>query len=358
MENINQIKPRAAWLTVNRRCNFRCKWCYAEGTGYSSKKEMSYEFAKTLAILLQQIGVNRLLLIGGEPTLWAPLLRFNEFCVKEGLESILITNGSSFGNERFWERYKQYPNTKIALSLKASTPSQLREVAGVSNFRLIKRGIVRAITEIGAQVSITYNTFYIDNLVDMVQFAVDCGAASVKIDFCSVVFNHDRPDSTYMVPPDKLVKNILRDYPKLESLTNGHIVFEMMLPFCLWPLEFIQELKQKNQLLSVCHLLKRQGIIFDEEGNLIMCNALFDYPIARYREDFDDGQSLLTCLNTPKIRKLYDRMGCYPSVKCKDCDWYSECGGGCPLRWSVYKPEELIRPIKKATRRKEVEDYA
>jgi len=340
-----QVRPGAAWLTVNRKCNFRCKWCYAKGSGYSAKREMSLDLAEDLANISQQIGVHNLLLIGGEPTLWKPLIEFNEFCMQKKILTILITNGMRFGVDKFWQKYVQYPNNRIALSLKASTPQQFYQVAGVGGFEIVKKGLTRAIQELDAQISITYNTFYVDTLKDMVQFAMDCGAKSIKIDFCSTTFVNGEPNATYMVKPQEVAQNIMRDYPELERITKGRIVFEMMVPFCLWPLEFINQLKQKGQLMSVCHLLKRKGIIFDEFGNIIMCNALFDYPLGRYGKEFYDGESLLAWLDTDQIISYYNRIGCYPSEACKTCSLYSECGGGCPLRWALYKPDEFVRPV-------------
>lgn len=343
------MKPGASWLTVNRRCNFRCKWCYAEGTNYETTKEMSFDLAKNLANTVRQIGVKNLLIIGGEPTLWRPLIEFNKFCAQEGFQTVLITNGTQFGIDSFWQQYRRYPNSKIALSLKASTPQQLYEVAGANNFEVVKKGISRALQEINAQASITYNKFYVNNLTDIVQFAVDCGAKSIKIDFCSTCFISGQPDATYMVDPKQLVKDIARDYPLFERIIDGHIVFEMMMPFCIWPLDFIRELKRKGQLLSVCHVLKRKGIIFDETGNVVMCNALFDYPIGRYGNEFCDGPSLLAWLDSSKIVNYYNSIGRYPSAKCATCDWYLECGGGCPLRWAIYKLDELIQLVERNT---------
>ena len=196
------------------------------------------------------------------------------------------------------------------------------------------------------QVSITYNVFYVDNLLELVKFAVWCGAKTIKIDFCSVRFINNKVDSSFMVKPERLIKNILKDYPFLEEITEGNIVFEMMLPFCLWPVDFINKLKNEGKILSVCHVLKQKGIIFDEGGNLIICNALFDYPIGRYGTDFCDKISLLDWLNKPQIINYYNSLRRYPSLKCKSCSVYFECGGGCPLRWTIYKPDELVKPIQ------------
>lgn len=343
---MHPINPTVAWLTVTRRCNFRCRWCYAEGTEYKIEEDMSLEFATTLARVAKEAGVKKFLLIGGEPTLWPPLTEFNEWCAREGLRTILVTNGAQFGSDAFWTRYQRRPNDTIGLSLKAVTPERLEAVAGVENFKLVKRGIVRAIEAGGAHVNITYNHFCADYLVEMVRFVTDCGVRSVKIEFCSTTFVKGHPSSKFMLDPKVLADNIVRVYPELERLTGGSISLDMMTPLCIWPEEFIRTLYVQGRLLSVCHVHKRRGLIFDGEGNILMCNALFDYPIGRYGREFADGASLLAWLNTPKVLCYYDRIGCYPSAACKECAWYSECGGGCPLRWATYRPDDIVRSRK------------
>ncbi|MBU1557822.1 hypothetical protein KKC45_02575, partial [Patescibacteria group bacterium] len=46
-ETSNKVNPKNGWITVNRTCNMRCKWCYAKETEY--RGELSLEFAQKLA---------------------------------------------------------------------------------------------------------------------------------------------------------------------------------------------------------------------------------------------------------------------------------------------------------------------
>lgn len=315
---------------------------------YLALKEMPFDLATKLADVSHQVGTQHFLIIGGEPTLWRPLIEFNGFCERSGYQTVLITNGALFGQDAFWNQYLVHPNSRIGLSLKAASAEQLESLGARVPFEVVKRGIERAIQDLNATVSITYNSLYRDTLVEMVQFALDCGASTVKIDFCSTTFMSGRPDASYMIEPHELRDCILRDYPQLDRMTAGHLVFEMMVPLCLWPKEFIEELKNRGQIMSVCHVLQRKGLIFDERGNVIMCNALFDYPLGQYGRDFNDGTSLGEWLNDPKIIRYYNDIGCYPSEECQRCDWYAECGGGCPLRWALYQPADIVRPVTTA----------
>ena len=284
-------RPLYAWLTVNRRCNFRCQWCYAQGAKFSKDQEMALDLAVKLTNILLEVGVNHLFVTGGEPTLWEPLFEFNAFCQRVGLKTTLVTNAMRFGDDQYWEQYLMSPNSYVGVSLKAGNADQLRKVAKVRNFEKVSRGINRAMEHFQSGVGIVYNEHYADCLVQMTEFAITaCSAKSVKIDFCTPVFVEGQPVLSCVMNPQLLVSNIVRDFPTLEELTSGQLSFIMSIPFCLWPKDFILELKDQNLIESVCHLMRREGIVVGFDGSLYMCNELFDFPIGKYGVDFFDAE--------------------------------------------------------------------
>lgn len=342
---VPKIKPLGAWLTVNRRCNFRCRWCYAQGAGFSANDEMPLEHAKNITLILIGAGVKQLLITGGEPTLWKHLIDFNVFCQEIGLETTLVTNGMRFGNDAFWLKYLEHPNTFVGISIKAGNPGELRNTAGSRQFATVTKGISRAMEHFQSGVGIVYNSHYTESLIEMTEYAMSCGAKTIKIDFCTPVFINGKPSAICVVKPNQLVAKIVRDYPRLEKITGGNIAFIMSIPFCLWPREFIEELKAKDKIESVCHLIKKEGIVVNCDGSLCMCNELFDFPIGKYGEDFHNSDSLLAFLNSKKILGYYKALSRYPANCCQECSWYMDCGGGCPLQWSIYQPEQLVHPV-------------
>lgn len=343
--NTNLVSPNYAWLTVNRRCNFRCEWCYAQGAEFSKEQEMSLDEAIALTDILVGAGVIHLFVTGGEPTLWSPLIRFNVYCREIGLDTTLVTNAMRFGNDVFWERYIKDPNTFVGVSLKAGDRHQLIQTTKVHQFDMVTRGIARAMDHFQTGVGIVYNSYLADNLLDICRYAVDeCHANSVKLDFCSPVFVEDQPLSSCVVQPSQLVSAILRDYPDMVKL-SPELSFIMSIPFCFWPKSFIEELEAEDRIESVCHLVRREGIVVTTDGSVVMCNELFDYPIGRYLSDFSDSATFIELLNSAEVNGYYDGMSRYPSNKCQDCSWFEKCGGGCPLFWSIYDPEFYVQPI-------------
>jgi radical SAM protein with 4Fe4S-binding SPASM domain len=240
----------------------------------------------------------------------------------------------------------EHPNTFVGVSIKAGNPKQLYATAKVRRFNTVTRGISRAMDYFQSGVGIVYNSYFADNLIDMAEYAIStCRAKTIKVDFCTPVFIDTKPSALCVVQPNQLVANIIRDYPRLEEITSGQLSFIMSIPFCFWPREFIQELKAKDRIESVCHLIKREGIVVGNDGSLYMCNELFDFPIGKYAEDFHDPDSLIEFLNKQEINEYYAEMSRYPSDRCQECSWYMDCGGGCPLQWSIYDPEQLVHPI-------------
>lgn len=339
---MHSIDPKAVWLTVNRNCNFRCSWCYARDTNYDTKKSMTPSLAINLIDVVADLGVKNLLFIGGEPTLWPHLLEMNVYCKRKDIQTVLVTNAFRFSDDNFWEKYLKCPNNTAGISLKAGTPEQLAKNTSVQKFDLMRAGIARAVEYFKTGIGITYNAHYRGYLPEMVKFAIDCGAGSVKIDFCTISFVDGIATKQDMMDPRDIVRDIVSCYDELDKITDGRLAFEMQMPLCIWPYDFIEMLKNKRQILSVCHVLKRQGLVFDTDGKILICNGLFDYPIGQYGQDFIDAKSLKDFLDNQQIVSCYDRLACYPSRLCATCIAYSECGGGCPLKWAAYNPNELI----------------
>src|SRR3989344_2622805 len=331
------------WLTVNRGCNFRCAWCYAAVSEYQTKDEMSLVFALDLLKIAKQLGVGRLFLIGGEPTLWSHLLDFNEVMKSAGTKSTLVTNAYKFSNDKFWEKYLEYPNTHIGVSFKAFNPKSLVENTGAAGFANVTKGLRRVFEyQPNSIASFVYSQPYVSHFLDMVRYAVDCGTFGVSVNFCSPAIYKDRVDDRFMVDIHALVKEITSTYEEAHAITGGHLVFVMKHPLCIWPKEFIQTLKDRGQISTTCHLQHQSGGIIDTDGSLLICNSMLSFPVGRYGQDFKSAESLATFFKSERVKKFFAQVRTYPSKKCIDCEVFEDCAGGCPLLWTVNSPDSVI----------------
>jgi len=91
-------KPVVVW-NVTRRCNLRCRHCYAQATAGAAPDELTQ--AEGLALLddLRDFGVPVVLFSGGEPLLRDDLFALVEHTVRSGMRAVISTNGTLITRE-------------------------------------------------------------------------------------------------------------------------------------------------------------------------------------------------------------------------------------------------------------------
>lgn len=335
-------QPITAWFTVNRNCNFRCKWCYAEPTGYELDDNMSLQLAKELAKICANMGIKSITLIGGEPTLWPYLFEFNDFCRSLEIKTNMVTNAYMFSDNKFLDNLLKHPSDTINISVKALSKDKLEQTTGVKNISKVKRGIKKAIEMYKVGVNVVYNNLI--DTSDILDIANKCrlmGARSFTVGYCIPIIHEGemRADQSFMIDPMIFVNNIVEIFPTLEKMYNNKAFVDTRLPFCIWPKDFISMMVNKNYTTNICHVHRRNGLVFDIDGNILPCNGMVGCHIAQHGNDFHDSDSLLTHLNSKPIKRIYRELLRYPLKKCVGCHWEKECHGGCIVNWAVMDHE-------------------
>jgi len=91
---LQQIQfPRQVTLAVTMNCQLKCSYCISGCASATRFKETAPREIDKLFDWMQQKGVNRLGLTGGEPTLYSRFERFLEQIGERGFELYLATNG-------------------------------------------------------------------------------------------------------------------------------------------------------------------------------------------------------------------------------------------------------------------------
>ena len=334
-----QAQPKSAWLTVNRGCNFRCKWCYGQATGFDPSDTMSLELAKELTIIAKETGIQTVNLIGGEPTIWPFLSDYISFCKSNQVETGLITNACRFGDDSFWNEYRNNPCDHIGISVKCGNRKGFVEATGVDSFDKTMLGIKRGMSFYDASFSTVYNEMVgKEGLLEIATACKELGARSMTVSLCSIILKDNSISSAYAVENSLLVHDLLSMYPILDSLFDGSVLFELFTPLCIFPEEFIEQLFNKGQISSVCHVHDRSGIVFDTNGSVLPCNTMIGNHIAHYGIDFKNGSQLLEFLNSDEIIDDYRILLRYPSIECSACRYNQRCKGGCILNWLELDP--------------------
>lgn len=336
---------KTAWLTVNRSCNFRCRWCYGMASGFNDASDMSYKTAQNIVLLLKKVGVTSVFLIGGEPTMWKSLFKFNDFCNELSLKTTLVTNAYKFHSRQFWLEYLKHPNSRIGVSLKSYDEKSHLRITKSADFEGVRVGIQRVTAKYKSSLSLVYSTLIEGHLLEAVSTAIDMGAASVHISPCTPMSINGTFTAPFTVDYSQMVREITTSYRKMVAITNNRISFSLKTPLCIWPKDFIQNLITQKQLTTVCQFQQRAGIVFDTCGSVVLCNSMFDCPVGQYGIDFKNGKSLLALLKGKKVDSIYRHVNSYPSKKCIGCSYFNRCRGGCPIMWTVRDPNTFVRPI-------------
>ena len=343
------MNPKAAWLTVNRRCNFKCLWCYAEGTNHSADSDMRFSTALRLINISLDVGIKDFIILGGEPTFWPHLYGTCDYLAKKEAEATIVTNGWKFADLKMAKKAKE-TGAKINISVKAGNPNQYQQVTKVNAYARTLQAISNfAKLDYPASVSLVASAVVADNLEELVKVAMESGASNIVVEFCATTFDNGKPSQGYMLPPQEMAKKMVEKYDLLDKHSNGQIAFMQTLPFCLYPEGFLEDLIQKGHLLSGCHVFHRSGVIFTHDGGVLMCNCLHDAVLGKLDVDFNDTESFNQFWHREEVIKANEQLVCYPHRKCIECPQYDLCGGGCPLQWFVFNPE-LIQESRNVTR--------
>lgn len=104
-----------AWIEITNKCNLKCIHCYNE-SGENRDQTMSLNDYKGVIDNLQEMGVKKIQIIGGEPFFYRKLLKkMLDYTVGKFEIIEIFTNGTLITND--WYEYLLNENIRIALSI-------------------------------------------------------------------------------------------------------------------------------------------------------------------------------------------------------------------------------------------------
>ncbi len=134
-------------LSVTDRCNFRCVYCMSPDVKYLPKMQLLKidEYIRLLQ-LLQGMGVSKLRITGGEPTLYPYLDDLLEHAGQMGFKDIALTTNGSNIRGMWATRWKEFGLNRGTVSLDtlkperkdASTRSQTSMDTDIRSIQLLK----------------------------------------------------------------------------------------------------------------------------------------------------------------------------------------------------------------------------
>ncbi len=323
----------ATWLTINRSCNLDCKWCYAQRI--EKEYDMNFNVAKALVDISVNNGIKNFKLIGGEPTIYPHFFEILEYLMQLNVSITIVTNGIRLASVKFCQKIKNYnyPNLHFGISLKGSSDEDYLRDCGNKGYSKLIAGVKNC-----ERYNLSYSLSYVlthENINTLERFACNIKASGITkpifMAYCNAVISEDKNDDFELQL--KMDYDFSKKYESVSCILEDKLRIHQTFPLCMCEPSTYNKMLKKGQVNTTCHVHKRNGLIFDTDGSILLCNHLAGYGIGKYGVDFCDAKSFSLYWDSNYVVDLYKKFTTIPSVECQRCELVSKCGGGCFIQW-------------------------
>ncbi len=312
-----------AWLNIFSNCNLFCNWCYCRDQMES--KMMDLEMVDRAMSFLQEIGVNSVVLIGGEPTLHPYFFQILDLANKHCLRVCLDTNAITFSDELFLEEVLAKGVGVFSVSFKGHERCSFLHNTGKDLFFEHRKGIENLVQK-KAMISI-------DVVVtkEVMRYKEETFSFLQKIEAPHVLFEAQKPAPGQVMEKGTLNKIACFLIEASDKTINLEIPakFRISLPFCLFPEWFAQRMVDDARFVYSCFVKKARAIVIGVDGAVYPCNHLWDRPLGKLDKDFSTPHEYRDFMRSGKALDFYRSATKPADPKCLDCRFYTKCRSGC-----------------------------
>lgn len=336
-------KIKTGWLTITRKCNNFCEWCYTQNK--LNCESMKYEDAISGVDKLVEMGANRIVLIGGEPTIYPNIVELIKYISTKGIKVSIATNGRKLSDVGFAKEIVDAGVNSINISLKGTSEEEYKKYTKSIGLNEAIQGY-NNLHKLGFKnISLSYvivddNKENFNNIIRLIE----------KNQLRNIVFQFVKPvlelkDNDELMNIEKMGKFVTYIYNSMKK-TKTNYCLEISFPLCAVEEEILKKMIDENRITTCCHISKGSGLIFDTDLKILPCNHFAEYPYSEDKIGAQSVEKISEFLESEICLKLRETAGSYPSKKCIECDKWAICGGGCFTRWFYQNPGEIITNLK------------
>lgn len=330
---------KSAWLTTNRSCNCRCEWCYAQNT-LGPNCFMDLETAKKAVDELKKYDVKKIVLIGGEPTIYKNFFDLVKYINDNGIGCTVATNGIAFENIDFAINTVKSGVSNINISLKATSEEDYEKYTGIRALNKVMKGYTN-LRNIGFNPIFSYVIVSDDKdeFEKLIMLLESNHVDQIGFQFVKPVLEFDKENSIMDIRT--MAKFVEYIYERMKK-TNIRYAMEISFPLCLINKQVLEKLIQERRITTCCHVQKGSGIVFDTDFKVLPCNHFAEFPFSDTPMDFSKDKPIEELWNSDEVTEFRNKARCYPSDACQTCNLWNICGGGCFTRWLFINPMDYI----------------
>lgn len=335
------------WLALTYKCNNRCIWCYAGSKNVNNHiKNLSSLDEDSIISLLVDLGIKKIVLIGGEPTLFKGIERIIEKLSRNNFSIYLITNGRRLKNIDFALRLKDKGLTHVGISIEGSCPDIHDSITQVSgSFNDTVRGLQNSL-DVGLKTysNTTISLKNINDLGHIRDLVFQFGIKTISFNICGQCISDEHNHVLSPLVASEAFKSLY-----LTTLNKDiRITLLTAIPLCFFEPFIREELQTSNAIHGgPCQMAHGKSFVIDYNGDVIPCTHLTGNPLFNVFNDADkivSAEKFIEIYNDPQRIPFQFRnaMRRYPSNKCRRSLCSEDCSGCCPLFWTGFNPENEI----------------
>lgn len=334
---------KTGWLTVTRKCNNFCDWCYTQNK--LSCESMRFDDAMSSVDKLTEIGAKRIVLIGGEPTLYPNVVELIKYISSKNIKISLATNGRKFSDLNFAKQVIEAGINSINISLKGTSEEEYKKFTKSYGLNEAIEGY-HNLKNLGFEnVSLSYvivddNQEKFNNIVNLIE--TNC-LKNIVFQFVKPILELKNTDE--LLDIEKMGKFVTYIYNTMKK-TKTNYCLEISFPLCSIDEEILEKMISEHRITTCCHISKGSGLIFDTDLKILLCNHFAEFPYSEEKIGLQSTDKILQFLDSEICNQLRKTAGSYPSQRCIDCDKWNICGGGCFTRWFYQNPNEIIEKMR------------
>jgi len=124
-------------IVLTTQCNYRCKYCFAEGEVDKELRELDIEKLKKIIKVSKEFGITSIKLTGGEPLLYPKIEELLSYIREIGIPYIDLTTNISLLNDKNVNMLNKYNVNALTLSLNTLDKEKFVHLSGFNNADLM-----------------------------------------------------------------------------------------------------------------------------------------------------------------------------------------------------------------------------
>ncbi len=297
-------------IALTYRCQNRCEHCYNES---KDKPEMAVEDWKKVLEWLWEAGIPHIVFTGGEPTQYVGLKDLVAKSEELGQITGLITNGRSLAKPEYLKDLVDAGLDHVQITLLSHLESQHDEMAGSKGaWKETVAGIKTALKEdLYVSTNTTLMRKTLASAEETMRFLISLGLRNIAF---NALIRSGQGKTAEGITFGELA-TVLERLKAIAGENGINLIWYAPTPYCEFnPINYGLGIKQ----CTACSI----NMAMEPDGTVIPCQSYY-HPLGKAMDPWKKIWEHELC------QRIRERK--YMPEKCKGCELWQLCGGGCPL---------------------------